>query len=80
MLREEAIPSVVSENAGCFVCNAVFYWSLYFADQNSSPTQSAFIHIPLATGQVLNSLEHLPSLDTEVCANALETIMRDLAR
>jgi len=42
--------------------------------------QSVFVHVPLAREQVLDSFEHLPSLDTEVCASALELIIGELIR
>jgi|ERR1700692_312710 len=79
LLRKKGVPSLVSSDAGCFVCNAVFYWSLYYIQRFGLATQSAFIHLPLADTQALDRLEHLPSLETEVCADAVEIIIRDLA-
>jgi pyroglutamyl-peptidase len=80
LLKKEGIPSIVSFDAGNYLCNAVFYWSLYYSKQNSLSTQSLFIHLPLAKPQVLRSFEHLPSLETEVCANAIEIIIGALVR
>ncbi len=79
LLREKGVPSSVSGDCGCFVCNAVFYWSLYYIRRRGLATQSAFIHLPLADTQVLNRPEQPPSLETEVCADAVEIVIRDLA-
>jgi pyroglutamyl-peptidase len=79
MLRAEKIPVTVSNDPGCYVCNAVYYWSLSYAAREPRLTQSVFIHIPLAPTQIVESIERLPSLPTEVCANAVEIIIRDLS-
>ena len=69
---------MVSHNAGYFVCNAVFYWSLYYTEKNFLTTQSAFIHLPLAKTQLRGSFDGSYSLEPEVCAEAIEVIVRDL--
>jgi pyroglutamyl-peptidase len=74
-LKDRGVPAVVSRDAGCFVCNAVFYWSLYYSQKYSLGTQSVFIHLPLAEIQVLGSPERLPTLDTETSADAVEIII-----
>ena len=78
-LRKNGIPSVVSHDAGCYVCNAVFYWSLYLTGRQALPTRSLFIHIPLASNQIRQSPDRLPSLETEICADAVEIILKELA-
>jgi pyroglutamyl-peptidase len=79
LLRDKGIPTSLSHDAGCFVCNAVFYWSLYYSQRNFLTTQSAFIHLPLARTQLVGSSNGLRSLETEVCADAVEIIIRELA-
>jgi pyroglutamyl-peptidase len=79
ILREEGIPVTVSNDPGCYLCNAVYYWSLYYSAQGSFPTRSVFIHLPLARTQVMACIEYLPSLSTEICADAVEKIIRELS-
>jgi len=75
----DEIPVTVSNDPGCYLCNAVYYWSLHYSARNSFQTRSVFIHLPLARTQVLACVEYLPSLPTEVCANAVEIIIRELS-
>ncbi|HEX2839892.1 pyroglutamyl-peptidase I [Hyphomicrobium sp.] len=40
------VPSVVSEDAGAYLCNTVLYKSLLFAEQIEEPDAVGFFHIP----------------------------------
>lgn len=68
-LREAGIPAAVSQTAGTFVCNKVFY-SLQHALAGSG-VRSGFIHVPYLPEQVARSAPGQPSL-------ALETLVEGL--
>lgn len=44
-LAKKGYEVINSEDAGRFVCNYVYYHSLWFAEQNK--THSLFVHVPL---------------------------------
>lgn len=64
-LREADIPAEVSQTAGTFVCNHVFY-GLMRRLAGRKHCRGGFIHIPFMTGQ------GEPSLPLEVMVNAIE--------
>jgi pyroglutamyl-peptidase len=45
-LRENGIPASVSNTAGTFVCNHVFYGLMHELSQHPNGTRGGFIHIP----------------------------------
>lgn len=47
------VPAVLSEDAGGYLCNAILYRSLIYAEQISSPEAVGFLHIP----------QHIPPAD-----------------
>jgi pyroglutamyl-peptidase len=79
-LRSAGIPTTVSFHAGTYLCNAMLYWSHYFAQQRGLKTRSAFLHLPLETSQVLNAAAIQPSLPADMMAAALRIILADLDR
>ena len=50
-LKTEDIPAKQSFFAGTYVCNAVFYKTLAYIDENELCSQSGFIHVPLLDSQ-----------------------------
>jgi pyroglutamyl-peptidase len=79
-LRAAGIPASVSYHAGTFLCNATLYLSHYFVEKERMRTETAFIHLPVATSQVLNGSKEVASLPTTTAAAALRWIVNDLAR
>ncbi|MGV2549610.1 pyroglutamyl-peptidase I family protein, partial [Bacillus licheniformis] len=45
-LRKNGIPASVSNSAGTFVCNHLFYQSMHRLDRTSSNIRGGCIHIP----------------------------------
>ena len=43
-LRKDGLPAALSEDAGRYLCNALFYWSLY--DGESDGRLVSFVHMP----------------------------------
>jgi pyroglutamyl-peptidase len=80
MLREDGIPAQVSYHAGTYLCNGVLYLSQHIAAENRLKTRSTFIHLPLASSQVLSERQDWPSLPSEMCARGIRIILNDLGR
>ncbi|MFM9117423.1 MAG: pyroglutamyl-peptidase I, partial [Planctomycetota bacterium] len=78
-LRAVGIPTTVSYHAGTYLCNAVLYWALHLANKWQLPTRSTFVHLPLATSQVVNDRRDTPSLPSEIAATALREILASIA-
>ena len=79
MLRDRGIPAYVSYHAGTFLCNATLYWSRLLADELGLATRTCFIHVPLATSQVVASQGDWPTLPTATAAEAVRCILEQLA-
>jgi pyroglutamyl-peptidase len=77
-IRAAGIPVQVSYHAGTYLCNAILYLAQHIAAEQKLKTQSAFVHLPLSPGQVLNERHDVPSLPTAMCAEALQLILAEL--
>lgn len=53
-LREEGIPASVSQTAGTFVCNHLFYGLMHMLGKNGNRIRGGFIHIPFLPKQASN--------------------------
>ena len=78
LLEEHGIPAMISHHAGTYLCNAVFYWSLYYARKLEKNTHSAFIHIPLMKAQVNDVGTGGRGLDVSSCVEAVSLIIKNL--
>jgi pyroglutamyl-peptidase len=79
LLRGAGIPAEVSFHAGTYLCNAALYWAHHFSAQHGLPTRAAFLHLPLATQQVVAGKRGLPSLPVPVMAHGVRLLLDDLA-
>lgn len=71
-IRSEKIPSRLSFSAGVYLCNKIFYYSLYYSD-----ALAGFLHFP-ATAEISLSGEY-PSMEIEKMIRAVElTIERSI--
>lgn len=68
-LRDAGIPASVSQTAGTFVCNQVFYYLQHTLA--NSPVRSGFIHIPLLPQQAARNAQGQPSLALELLVEGL---------
>ena len=73
-LTAEQIPAVVSQSAGTYVCNHVFY-ALMHALRRRPGTRGGFVHIPYADIQ-LPAGSSTPSLPAHQMAAALAVVVR----
>ncbi|TKH19756.1 pyroglutamyl-peptidase I [Bacillus wiedmannii] len=53
-LQEEGIPASVSQSAGTFVCNHLFYGLMHELEKHDKKIKGGFIHIPFLPEQVSN--------------------------
>ena len=53
-LREHGIPVVISQSAGTYVCNAIFYGLMHAAQNLQRPLRAGFVHIPYLPGQAVH--------------------------
>lgn len=70
-IAERGIPATVSQSAGTFVCNHVFY-GLMRALRRRPGTRGGFIHVPHVPEQVSPSGSTSPSMPLERIVDALE--------
>ena len=72
-LIQKNIPVKISNTAGTYVCNHVFYTSLHLQNKNKNRVPTGFIHIPLVKEQDqrskfdLSYLQHALSLIIDAC-------------
>ena len=72
-LRAAGIPAEISQTAGTYVCNAVFY-GLMHGLQARTGVRGGFVHIPYAPGQAA-AHPGAPSLPTDIVVAALHIIL-----
>ena len=77
-LHEAGVPAVVSNSAGAYVCNSVFYTALHLVHNKYPDMRAGFVHIPYLPCQVVEKSKQ-PSLATETVVLALETILHALS-
>ncbi|MDA7028541.1 pyroglutamyl-peptidase I [Bacillus sp. CLL-7-23] len=68
-MREHGIPASISNSAGTFVCNHLFYQLMHFIDRSQSMIKGGFIHIPFLPEQTTDKNE--PSLSLDIMINGL---------
>jgi pyroglutamyl-peptidase len=78
-LMEAKIPTVISNSAGTFGCNHIFYELMHYVSVNSLDIPAGFIHVPSLPEQVME--KKLPSMSlsliTEVLGVVLETLSEE---
>ncbi|ADI05125.1 Pyroglutamyl-peptidase I [Streptomyces bingchenggensis BCW-1] len=72
-VRAAGIPASVSQTAGTFVCNHVFYGLAHLTATRKPALRGGFVHVPYAPEQVVDRAE--PSLPTDTVARALRAII-----
>jgi pyroglutamyl-peptidase len=51
-LEERGVDAVISDDAGGYVCNHVFYSARHVIESEAMPTRCGFIHVPLNAEQI----------------------------
>ena len=72
-VRAAGLPASVSQTAGTFVCNHVFYGLMHLIATELPDLRGGFVHIPFDPAQVTDQSK--PSLPAHCSAEALRVIM-----
>jgi pyroglutamyl-peptidase len=73
-LRHAGFPAEVSNTAGLFVCNHLFYGVLHHIATQHLNTQAGFVHVPFLPGQVADK-PGTPSMSLETIVAGLDRIV-----
>lgn len=73
-LRSTGFPAAVSNTAGLFVCNHLFYGVLHHIATYNLNTQAGFVHVPFLPGQVAEK-PGTPSMSLETIVAGLDRIV-----
>lgn len=77
-VREAGLPASVSQTAGTFVCNHVFYGLAHLIATERPALRGGFVHVPYAPEQVVDGGE--PSLPAASVAAGLRAVLTAAAR
>ncbi len=73
-MRERGIPAAVSNSAGTYVCNHLFYALMHAIAVEFPTTRGGFVHVPFTPDQVVDTAQ--PSLSLDLITDGLLTIIR----
>ena len=76
-IREAGIPAVISNSAGLYVCNSVFYAAMHLVLSKYPNMQVGFIHVPYLPCQVVEKAKQ-PSMAAEMVVKALKIVIHTL--
>jgi pyroglutamyl-peptidase len=71
-LKDRNIPSVISNHAGAYVCNHVFYTARHEIERLGTGTPSGFVHLPLMSEQAASPLPGGATLPLATMIEAVE--------
>lgn len=69
-MRKAGIPASVSNSAGTFVCNHLFYGVMHYLEKHAPGIRSGFIHIPYILEQTIE--KNAPSLSLDLIVKGIE--------
>jgi pyroglutamyl-peptidase len=73
-LREAGLPAAVSNSAGTFVCNHVFYGLMHLAASRSLPLRGGFLHVPYLPSQAARQ-GGAPSMALDDIVRGIEIVL-----
>ncbi len=71
-LKKTGIPALISNSAGTFDCNLIFYQLMDYLDRESINIPAGFIHVPRLPEQALDG--KTPSMALDFTAHALDVV------
>jgi pyroglutamyl-peptidase len=76
-LREAGLPAIVSNTAGTFVCNHLFYGLMHLIASRRLPMRGGFLHVPYLPEQAaaLGGVQ-MPSMALDDIVRGIEIILR----
>lgn len=78
-MRDAGLPAAVSNSAGTFVCNHVFYGLMHLAATRFPTIRAGFLHVPYLPGQAAR-LPGTPSMALDDIVRGIEIILSVTAR
>jgi pyroglutamyl-peptidase len=73
-LREAGLPAIVSNTAGTFICNHVFYGLMHLAATQQLALRGGFLHVPFLPSQTARQ-PGMPSMALEQIVQGIEIIL-----
>jgi pyroglutamyl-peptidase len=73
-LREAGLPAIVSNSAGTFVCNHVFYGLMHLAASRRLGLRGGFLHVPFLPSQAARQ-EGAPSMALDDIVRGIEIVL-----
>ena len=70
-LLRARIPAAISNTAGTYLCNRLFYSVMHLIATEALPTVGGFIHVPYTHEQALDKYPDVPSLARETIVEAV---------
>jgi pyroglutamyl-peptidase len=78
-LKNKGIPAMVSQTAGTFVCNHIFYGLMHELHTKQTLVRGGFIHIPFLPEQAAKKPEQ-PSMALDIIAEGLQIAVETAVR
>ncbi len=75
-LQSEGIPATISNSAGLYVCNCMYFSALHHCAECNMNTRVGFIHVPYLPQQVVEGKK--PSMALDVVSRALHVVVATL--
>src|SRR5438045_2679725 len=74
-MREAGLPAIVSNTAGTFVCNHVFYGLMHLIATGPLPVRGGFLHVPFLPSQAAG-FSGAPSMALDEIVQGIEIVLR----
>jgi len=79
VLLGAGLPASVSNSAGTYLCNRVFYRAMHHIACHHEHTRAGFVHLPYLHEQVQNKSPDTPSMSLRVLISAAEQMIKVIA-
>ncbi len=77
-LKRAGVPAVISNSAGTFGCNLIFYQLMDYLDREGLDIPAGFIHAPRLPEQALDG--KTPSMALDLTAHALDVVVEMISK
>ena len=71
--KQKGIPAQISNSAGTYVCNRVYYEALYAVAKSQHPMKALFVHLPYIPEQDMT-----PAVDKHLLVDGVVEIIREI--
>lgn len=75
LLRSSGVPCQISNNAGTYLCNQVFYTAMHHIRSSKLPISAGFIHLPALPDMEKALSGRIPSMSLELMVRGIELII-----